>query len=326
MLAVDYLEGYPSRIGRPREVKASVALTVRRAVCKLCHLLALHIHHGKLVAVKYKGQFLAVGRQFGHGSLVLVGFEHRLLADDGGMGEVGLVGRTAECGAIYICAAVALRCVVQGAVVAPAEVAFGLGCGRYLLGGAVIDRRHKHIATVKECNELAVWRGGCPAGASRAANLSQLVGKIRLYVHCHLRRLRCPGGKCVQLAVVGKRQRSVCGSRKETHRVALEVRHRHGLAIIAGNGAVHIKALLGSTLTEEIEGIACIDRTQILTGKVNEFFMSACGRGIAPYIASNRRCMVLAPLVLEAFHVLVHKALAVGRPRNVARRRCQKLA
>ena len=68
------------------------------AVGKLCHLLALNIHHGKFVAVKYKGQFLAVGRQFGHGALVLVGLEHRLFADDGGVGggSRGAVGAAAS--------------------------------------------------------------------------------------------------------------------------------------------------------------------------------------------------------------------------------------
>ena len=99
--------------------------------------------------------------------------------------------------------------------------------------------------------------------------------------------------------------------------MCLELSHRFGRGIVVFFRTVHIQAFLGCTFAEEVYGVACIDRAQILAGKINKTLMFACSRRIAPYIACYARCMVLAPYVFEAFHIFVYKAFPIGSPRQI---------
>ncbi len=96
--------------------------------------------------------------------------------------------------------------------------------------------------------------------------------------------------------------------------MAAEICDGHCLCRIACRSHVYVEACLRSALAQEEEGISGKNWVEVLACGVDQFLMPAGGRGIAPYVAGHRRCMVFAPYVLEAFDILVHHRTAVGCP------------
>ena len=121
-------------------------------------------------------------------------------------------------------------------------------------------------------------------------------------------------GHGVYLAVVGEDERAVGRARQETHRVRLEVGDALGFVGCVDGHRVDVECA-AVALTQEIYG-ACdsvIHRVAVFAGTVREVGVGAGGGIVAPDVACHRRCVVLAPLVLEPFYIHVKHYVAVGR-------------
>ncbi len=139
VLLIYYLQSNPARVGRPEVIKSSVALGMCGFGCKLLHVLALEVHYAKVRAVEYKTEFLSVGRNFGHGALMLVGFKHRFLTNNCGMGEIGFISRLFESSTVDIIKAVAVRSIVECGIIGPHNFCFSSGSVGYLFGSDIVD-------------------------------------------------------------------------------------------------------------------------------------------------------------------------------------------
>ena len=124
------------------------------------HGARCHIHYCQPGAVEHKGQLFAVGGVGRAAAFVAVVREKGFFGKGGRVGEISFGVGTRHFCRIDIAAAVALGCVHEFfAVGAPLHM---LLCGRsvgHLTCGAVLHRRHVHVAAPYECHLFAVGRG-----------------------------------------------------------------------------------------------------------------------------------------------------------------------
>ncbi len=131
---------------------------------------------------------------------MLVGFKHRLLLDNGGIGKVR-VGFAGYCGTVDVKPAIALAGIVElAAVFAPCQIGLPFWGVGDLLGGLVVDGCHKYFAAAYEGNLLAVGRSH--SAASRHSESACRIGIIDCYIDGNLRGLRART-LGVDLAIVG---------------------------------------------------------------------------------------------------------------------------
>ena len=209
-LVGDISQGEPLAVGRPLVVKSAVGLIPRRAVGHLVHPLALEVHDHEAIAVFDKGQLLSVGAHIGRGALDGGRRQQNLLLDGSGVGEVG-VFLALDGGLDQLPVAIALGGIVEGAVVtAPRQAILGLGCVGDALGGAILDRGDKDLATGDEGHLLAVGRCHCRGSATRHGGAQHILRVVVIEVNLDLDGLAALR-LGVQLAVVGVTQRAIVG-------------------------------------------------------------------------------------------------------------------
>ena len=100
------------------------------------------------------------------------------------------------------------------------------------------------------------------------------------------------------------------------------------LSLVGGvkRESVHIESA-AVTLGEYIHrsGSGIKHRVAVLAGAVCKIGVAPCASVIAPYVACHRGGMMLAPLILEAFHIGVKHRFAVGRERKARGRSAEHL-
>ena len=113
----------------------------------MCDFFALHIHHHQALAFFNKRQLLAVGRELRFAAIHGFVGSNDFLIDERGIGEIE-VFFARDGGFHQLPLAIALGSIHQGAVVGtPSHVGFRLGGVGNFLGGGVVYRSNKHLAS-----------------------------------------------------------------------------------------------------------------------------------------------------------------------------------
>ncbi len=317
----------PFAVGRPVERYAAVAGCIGLALGEQFHLLALKVGHGYLVAVLYEHHTLAVGRNLRVlARHIVIGREERLLVDEGSVGKVG-VFLACYGSLVYIKVSVAVGGVVDSAVVsAPRGSALGLGGVGDLASGGILYRGHEEVAVADKRHLLAVGRRHGLGGSAQAAAYG-LVYVVGHDVDFHLGGFAPLVAHGVDLTVVAESQGAVGTAREESHGVGLEFGHGCHLGGVGEGEGIHVEAA-AVALAQIVDGLTVTSehRVACLAGMFGEIGVLAGLGVIHPHVASHRRGVVFAPLVLGAFVILIEKRLAVGHELHAVGRSAEYLA
>ena len=278
-------------------------------------MVGLEVEHHEFDAVLDECQFLTVGRELRAIALYCGRWKHHLLVDKGGVGKV-LVFLAADGGSVDLPIAGALAGVGYGAIVVLPSKIFLSSCSvGNLLGGAVFNRRHKHLAARDKCQLLAIGRHYAFASGSGKAFYHVFLIEHEVDIHF----LRCCAALLgVDFAIVGVAQCAVIGHREESHRMGGVIGHSLHFGGIVNVERIDIKRAT-TTFAEEIHGLAVGSqhRVAVFTATLGEVGVLACGHIVAPDVASHRRGVVLAPLVLKALAVVIEHGVAVAAEADI---------
>jgi len=319
-LGIAELNQEPLAVGRPLVVLVAVAVGVVLVRGEdQPGRLRLEVDHLEGDPVLQVRHLLAVG---GEGGLELLGRRghHRLLLEDGGQVEVGLLlphdGDAVDVPVVVLLRRVDQRPPVGAEVHAPLlprRVGDALRGPRLQAGDEDLAAEHPGVF-------LAVRRQRrLRQPFAHRQHLRQRVPAVHGQAHRDLGGLPA-GFQRVDLAVVAEAQQVVLGAGEEADGVPGKFGELDGLARIGHGGAVHVERPVQLAEVEEVLVVGGEHRVPVLAGERGELGVSLRLEVVEPDVAGHRRGMVLAPAVLVALDVMVDQA-APGRIRGGVERR-----
>ena len=195
----------------------------------------------------------------------------------------------------------------QGATVgSEADVGFGGSGVGNLLGSGIVGRSDKHFTAYQEGHLFAIGRRRGRGGSAAEVEACHGIGVITGQIDFHLLR-PAVGSLCVDFAVVSVAEGTL-GLRKEAYGVSLEGGDRLSFLRVVQLHTPYVEAAAVAFAQEEdVAAIVGQNRIAVFAGAIGQVGVTSGGGIVAPDVAGDGRCMVLAPFVFKAFAVLVEE-------------------
>ena len=235
----------------------------------------------------------------------------------GRVGEIAVYVGASHRRCVDVAAAVALGGVDEFFPIgAPLHAALGGRSGGDACRGFILHGGDEYIAAVDDGHHLAVRRGGS-LGRSAGCGEFLYVGQRLVYErYRHLGRLSALAHS-VYLAVVGETQGAVGSMGEKAHGVGGEMCYGRSMTVVGEGIDIHAATV---ALAEEIVFALAGRRICVLAPAVRYVGVGACACVVAPDVACDARCVVLAPFILKTFHILIKEGEAAGLPADISRR------